>query len=49
MVRRGNGAVDPAGSPHLEGQGDLLSRLVLGITGIIIWVIRAISILPKCP
>ena len=35
--------------PYLEGQGDLLSRLIMGITRVTIWVIGVIKLLTKSP
>ena len=35
--------------PYLEGQGDLVSRLIRGITGVTIWVIGVINLLTKSP
>ena len=35
--------------PYLEGQGNLLSRLVTGITTVTIWVIGVINLLTKSP
>ena len=34
---------------YLEGQGDLVSRLIMGITRVTIWVIGVISLLTKSP
>ena len=34
---------------HLEGQGDLVSRLVLGIIRVTIWVIKVMNLLTKSP
>ena len=34
---------------YLEGQGDLLSRLIRGIIGVTIWVIGVINLLTKSP
>ena len=34
---------------YLEGQGDLVSRLIMGIIGVIIWVIGVIILLTKSP
>ena len=34
---------------YLEGQGDLVSRSIMVITGVIMWVIGVISILTKSP
>ena len=31
------------------GQGDLVSRLIMGITGVIIWVLGSINLLTKFP
>ena len=31
--------------PYLEGHGDLVSRLIMGIIGVIIWVIGLLSYL----
>ena len=33
----------------MEGQGDLVSRLIMGIIGVTIWVIGAIILLTKVP
>ena len=33
--------------PYLEGQEDLASRLILGITGVTIWLIGVINLLTK--
>ena len=33
--------------PYLEGQGDLESRFIRGITEVIMWVIAVISLLTK--
>ena len=34
---------------YLEGQGDLVSRLVMGIIRVTIWVIRVLNPLTKSP
>ena len=34
---------------YLEGHGDLVSRLIMGITGVIIWLIGVIDLLTKSP
>ena len=34
---------------YLEGQGDLVSRLIMGIIGVTIWVIGVINLLTKSP
>ena len=34
---------------HLEGQGDLVSRLITGVTGVIIWLMAVIDLLTKYP
>ena len=34
---------------YLEGQGDLVSRIIMGIIGDTIWLIGVISILTKSP
>ena len=34
---------------HLEGQGDLVSRLILGIFRVTIWAIGVINLLTKSP
>ena len=36
-------------TPYLEGQGDLVSRLILGISRITIWVTGVITLLTKSP
>ena len=33
----------------MEGQGDLVSRLIKGIPGVIMWLARVIRILTKSP
>ena len=35
--------------PYLGGQGDLVSRLIMGINGVTIWVIGVINLLAKSP
>ena len=37
------------GSLHLEGQGDLVSRLILWIIGVITWCVAVINPLTKSP
>ena len=34
---------------HLEGQGDLVSRLIMGTSRFTIWVIEVINLLTKSP
>ena len=34
---------------YLEGQGDLVSRLIMGIIRVTIWVIGVINLLTKSP
>ena len=34
---------------YLEGQGDLISRSIMGIFRVTIWVIGAINLLTKSP
>ena len=34
---------------YLEGQGDLVSRLIMGITRVTIWVVGVINLLTKSP
>ena len=34
---------------YLEGQGDLVSGLIMGIIGVTIWVIGVINLLTKSP
>ena len=34
---------------HLEGQGDLVTRLLMGISRVTIWVIGVINLLIKSP
>ena len=36
-------------SPYLEGRGDLVSRLIMGIIRVTIWVIGVINLLTKSP
>ena len=36
-------------APYLEGQGDLVTRLIRGITGNTIWVIGVINLRTKSP
>ena len=35
--------------PYLEGRGDLVSSLMMVTTGVLMWVIRVISLLTKSP
>ena len=35
--------------PYLEGQGDLISRLIMRIFRVTIWIIGVISLLTKSP
>ena len=35
--------------PYLEGQGDLVNRLIMGIIRVTIWVIGVINLLTKYP
>ena len=35
--------------PYLEGQGDLVSGLRMGIIRVTIWVIRVVNLLTKSP
>ena len=37
----------PNQKPYLEGQGDLVSRLIMGICKVTIWVIRVINLFTK--
>ena len=34
---------------YLEGQGDLVTRLIVGIIGVAKWVIGVVNLLPKSP
>ena len=34
---------------YSEGYGDLVSRLILGVIGLLIWLIGAINLLTKSP
>ena len=36
-------------SRYLEGQRDIVSRLIIGISGVTIWVIGGINLLTKYP
>ena len=45
---RGAMRMYPQGS-YLEGQGDLVSRLIVGISGVTMWFIGVIGILTKSP
>ena len=36
-------------SYHLEGQGDLVSSLIMGLIGVTIWVIGVINLPTKSP
>ena len=42
-----HGGLNP--KPHLEGQGDLVSRLMIRIIRVTIWVIGVINLLTKSP
>ena len=35
--------------PYLEGQGDLVTRLIMGIIGVAIWLTGVISVLTESP
>ena len=35
--------------PYLEGQGDLVNGLIMGITRVTIWAIGVINLLTKSP
>ena len=35
--------------PYLEGQGDLVTRLIMGIIGVTMWVIGVINLLTESP
>ena len=35
--------------PYLEGQGDFVTGLIMGIIGVSIWVIGVITLLTKSP
>ena len=37
------------GTHYLEGQGDLVSRLIRGITRVIMWVLGVVNLLTKSP
>ena len=39
----------PVQGLNLGGQGDLVSRLIMGINGLTIWVIGVINLLTKSP
>ena len=41
--------VGPVDRVYLEGQGDLVSGLIMGITRVIIWVIGVINLLSMSP
>ena len=43
------GARPPPFTPYLEGQGDLVTRLIMRIIGGSIWVIRVINLLTRSP
>ena len=54
------GLLSPPGIPHtlkiatswgsyLEGQGDLLGRLIMGVIGVTIWVVGVINLLTSPP
>ena len=45
----GNRAFNSVGISCLEGQGDLISRLIMGIIRVTIWVIVVINLLTKFP
>ena len=34
---------------YLEGQGDLVTRLIMGIIGVTVWVLGVINLLTKSP
>ena len=39
----------PPATPYLGGQGDLVSRLIMGINGLTMWVIGVTNLLTKSP
>ena len=45
----GVGFPSPLDLAYLEGHGDLVSRLILGIIKVTIWVIGVINLLTKSP
>ena len=47
LAKACSSALEP--KPYLEGQGDLVTRLILGIIGATIWVIGVINLLTKSP
>ena len=60
ILRKGRGFIDLGSglgkaqravknASYSEGQGDLVSRLMIGITRVTIWVIRVINLLTKSP
>ena len=48
-VVKQNGGVSPSNEAYLEGLGDLVSRLIMEIIGVTIWVIGVINLLTKSP
>ena len=48
-VQLGHNARILPGRPYLEGQGDLESRLIRGISRVTIWVIGVINLVTKSP
>ena len=42
-------ALDDSQLQYLEGHGDLVNALIMGILGVVIWLIRVINLLTKSP
>ena len=50
LIKTSIGNLDLLGpKPYLEGQGDLVSRLIMGLIRVSIWVIGIINLLTKSP
>ena len=45
----GKEALETPGKRHLEGQGNLVRRLIKGITRVTIWVIGVLNLLTRSP
>ena len=42
-------SASPFSTAYLEGQEDVVSRLIMGVIGVIIWLIGGIKLLTKSP
>ena len=41
--------MNAAAHDYLEGQGDVVTRLIMGITGVTVWAMGVMNLLTKSP